>query len=298
MAEEERLLFKMGADMSAYKCPVCGFVQMYSVMRASDAEVFDNTAATAHQDCPNDGTPLMRLPDNDEGDDMPGQMVKGISLPLGDTHFAEHLAAGPEFKGKGTYQFAKITKALDVIPADRRGLALDIGGHVGLWSRVLAHHFKRVVAFEPLPVLRAHFEVNTADCPNVQLISFAVSNKDDELDIMTVADNSGNGYVAVPVGQVGISGPFAHRTQCIRLDSLNMHGVDFVKIDVEGWELQVIQGAQRTIQRDHPVMVVEQKPNNAERYGVKQRAAVELLQSWGASIFWEKAGDVCMGWSN
>lgn len=226
---------------------------------------------------------------------MVDKIVQGISLPFGDTHFAQHLEVSPLFKGKGTYQFAKIEKALASCPA--RGIAFDVGGHVGLWSRVLAAHFGRVVALEPLPTLQHHFRLNTADCPNVQLIPFAASNENDEIDIMTVAENSGNGYVAVPGGQVGINGPFAHRTQCVRLDSLNMHGVDFIKIDVEGWELQVVEGARWTIQRDKPVMVVEQKPNNAERYGVKQRAAVDLLVSWGMVILWEKAGDVCLGWN-
>jgi FkbM family methyltransferase len=224
---------------------------------------------------------------------MAGQnIVAGISLPLGDTHFADHLRRGPLFGGKGTYQFKKIELALGVIPASKRRVALDVGGHIGLWSRVLAHHFQRVVAVEPLPALIPHFLFNTADCENVRLVEFAAGAENGEIDLVTVADNSGNGHVA----PAGVTGPMVFRTQQIQLDALNLHDVDLIKIDVEGWELPVIEGAQRMIRRDHPVMVVEQKPDNAERYGKTRTAAVELLISWGYVVAWEKAGDYCLRW--
>lgn len=220
---------------------------------------------------------------------MSGRVVAGISLPLGDTHFADHLMKGPLFAGKGTYQFAKIERALQM--TSKRGVALDVGGHIGLWSRVLAHHFARVVALEPLPALHPHFLANTTDCDNVELMKVAASNVDDEIEIVTVAENSGNGHVAIGAPGAGV---LIHRAQCVCLDSLNIHDVDFIKIDVEGWESQVIEGAQRTITRDRPVMVVEQKPGNAERYGTDKLAAVNLLRKWGYDIAWEKAGDFCL----
>jgi len=223
---------------------------------------------------------------------MAGQkLVAGISLPLGDTHFADHLEKGPLFAGKGTYQFAKIERALQV--ASKRGVALDVGGHIGLWSRVLAHTFNRVIAFEPLPALIPHFKYNTADCENVRLIEFAVSDECGEIELATVADNSGNGHVVPADAAPGV---LVHHTQCVTLDSLNIHDVDFIKIDVEGWERHVIEGGQRLIRRDHPVMVVEQKPGNAERYGDKQHAAVRLLESWGYAVVWERSGDFCLRW--
>lgn len=224
---------------------------------------------------------------------MTGQrLVAGISLPLGDTHFSDHLMKGPLFAGKGTYQFAKIEAALAVAPG-KRGVALDVGGHVGLWARVLAHHFLRVVSLEPLPALIPHFKFNTADCANVTLIECAAGDTDGEIDIVTVADNSGNGYVAPPGTAADVT---RFTAPVVRVDALNVHDVDFIKIDVEGWELPVIMGAQRTIQRDRPVIVVEQKPNNAERYGMQRTAAVEQLKSWGYAIAWERSGDFCMKW--
>lgn len=225
------------------------------------------------------------------------RIVRGISLPLGDTHFEDHLNKGPEFAGKGTYQFAKLEKALGQVDPSKRRVALDVGGHIGLWARVLAHSFAKVVSYEPLPALHPHFKFNTADCENVTLIPFAVGAENGETTIVTVADNSGNGFV-MPEGHAEIVHErldvISHKTQVVTLDSLNHHDVDLIKIDVEGWEKQVIEGAQRTIRRDWPVMVVEQKPGNAERYGTPRTAAVELLKSWGYRVAWEKSGDFCL----
>lgn len=219
------------------------------------------------------------------------KQVDGIWLPDDDEHFAEHLAKGPKYEGAGSYQMKKIEAALRV--ADRRGLAIDVGAHVGLWSRVLARNFQYVMAFEPVPHLARCFVKNLAGRQNVTLLENAVGSESGKLLIKYVAGNSGNSRVCCPgddLMQLHIN------ARAVTLDELRFESVDLIKIDVEGWELRVVEGARHLITRCRPVIVVEQKPGNAERYGVEQRAAVDLLQSWGASILWEKAGDVCLGW--
>src|SRR5688572_22008568 len=98
---------------------------------------------------------------------MNTQVVNGIHLPAWDTHFAEHLKKAPLVDGMGTYQYPKIEAALDVISQrgpGGRGHAVDVGAHVGLWSRILATHFDAVTAFEPIPEFCDCFLLNvTAD---------------------------------------------------------------------------------------------------------------------------------------
>lgn len=223
------------------------------------------------------------------------KLIKGIYLPDADNHFQFHLEAGPEFAGKGTYQMKKIEAALSMTPEGRRRVAVDVGAHVGLWSRVLSHHFAEVIAFEPMQHLQECFFGNTADCENVVLHYGAVSNKAGEMiSLERVHDNSGNCHVSGPVSSAD-----AVTVEAVTLDEKLgriVHKIDFIKIDVEGWELRVIEGARDLITTARPIIVVEQKPGNAERYGIGQRDAVKLLESWGASVLWEKAGDVCLGW--
>lgn len=217
--------------------------------------------------------------------------VCGIWLPDDDTHFADHLEKGPEYRGAGTYQFKKIQMALKV--TKRRRTALDIGAHVGLWSRVLAAEFERVEAFEPVPALMTCFDKNTEHLKNIQLHPCALSDTTVDVFLTEPDGNSGNWHVTAR----GENAKYAPLTFALDNDeAFELNDVDFIKIDVEGWELHVLRGAEKLIKRDKPVIVIEQKPDNAERYGIDRFAARNLLLSWGAKQLWEKSGDYCFGW--
>jgi hypothetical protein len=60
-----------------------------------------------------------------------------------------------------------------------------------------------------------------------------------------------------------------------RLDDLNLPPADFIKIDVEGFELQVLQGGEQYIKLSYPVLVVEQE-TRAEAHA--------LLLAWGYQL--------------
>ena len=77
----------------------------------------------------------------------------GIWLPDSDKHFAVQIAGNPLVAGKGTYQWKKYVAALSHVKD--RGHAVDVGAHVGLWSRLMAMDFERVTAFEPVDEERA-----------------------------------------------------------------------------------------------------------------------------------------------
>lgn len=220
------------------------------------------------------------------------KFVEGIALPFGDHHFSDHLAKGPKIDGAGTYQLKKIEMALNIAP-DRRGLALDVGGHVGLWSRILCRHFNSVHAFEPVPALAECFQINA---PAAALHTFALGEAPGQVEISVIAENSGNCHV-VPFGTLSAA---AVTVRICRLDDVvrerALNSLDLLKIDVEGFEVPVLLGARVTIERDRPVIVVEQKPGNAERYGRGQLDAVELLKSWGYEVASAQSGDYFMKW--
>lgn len=213
-------------------------------------------------------------------------IVNGIVLPEDDTHFAQGILNSPLFQDKGTYQLKKLTMGLELVPVSRRGVALDVGGHVGLWSRVLSAHFRQVVAFEPVPHLAECFRQNA---PGVELHEVALGHGHaTAVGFVVEKGNSGNSR-------------FAHREHAPStvvdmrtLDSYRFPVVDFLKIDVEGFETAVVQGGENTIRMCKPVIVVEQKPGHAPRYGFGETEAVTLLKSWGFTVAWTLAGDFCL----
>jgi FkbM family methyltransferase len=202
------------------------------------------------------------------------------------------IRKGRNYAGKGTYQLNKLEAALKLVP--RKDTALDIGAHVGLWTRVLAHHFDFVMAFEMLPMHVECLRKNVEGMVNVTVCEpTALSNGRGMIGIQIEGGNSGNTRVSPAISQSDATVEMQLLDEVINPSGLE---IDFIKIDVEGYELAVVEGGASTIKRCKPVMVVEQKPGNAERYGCKTGEVLDLLKSWGAKIEWEMSGDYCLRW--
>lgn len=214
---------------------------------------------------------------------MAMKLIKGFFLPASDTHFADHLMKGPVFQDRGTYQYNKISAALPHV--QDFNLALDIGAHVGLWAYVLAHRFKDVIACEPVPENFECLEKNVEGL-RVECQPFAIG-RDGTLQIKQVNGNTGNSCVGV--GQT---------VKSISLDTLGagLRRIGFIKIDVEGFEMAVVQSGEKLIRYHRPTMVVEQKPGNAEQYQHRTGEVITLLKKWGATVVWQKSGDYCLVW--
>jgi FkbM family methyltransferase len=74
--------------------------------------------------------------------------------------------------------------------------------------------------------------------------------------------------------------------QGVRLDSLDYfksHSVDVLKIDVDGYDGEVLAGASNLLAKDHPAVVFEWHPNLIQRTGQQYRAAFEVLETAGYS---------------
>jgi FkbM family methyltransferase len=197
------------------------------------------------------------------------------------------IEAAPYFAGAATFQFRKFAAAFPYIKNFRH--AVDVGAHVGLWTRVLMRCFGMVTAFEPNPECEEYFWLNNpwrAYDKSSQAIfkSVGLGHFPGKLKLNTQLPKSTAFTRIDPDGDTEID----IRT----LDSFQLENVDFIKIDVEGWEAHVVRGGEETIRRWRPTMILEQKPGNAERHGMRQYEAVELLESWGAKRKAEVSGDV------
>ena len=213
------------------------------------------------------------------------KVVAGIYLPESDEHFADHLEGSPLYRGFATYQLKKYQRALEFVKGRR--MAVDVGAHVGLWSMMMRHDFKAILAFEPMAEHIACYKKNLEGRSNVTLHEIALGAEAGEAKMSPTAANSGNAHIN-PRGR--------RKVEVKRLDDFNFNHLDFLKIDVEGFELDVLRGGEKTIRHFKPVCIVEQKPGNAERFGYGQTEAVSLLKSWGAKLYFEKGGDFCLGW--
>lgn len=166
---------------------------------------------------------------------------------------------------------------------ERRGRALDIGAHVGLWSRDLVKIFRRVEAFEPCAEHRECLEKNVI-AENLTIHPWAVGEREGRIDLEHYPGRSGHTHRRE-----------GHSIRMVRIDDLGFESVDYIKIDVEGFELEVIQGAEQTIREFQPRMCIEQKQQH-HRSDQERFAARELLKSWGARELRHHGDDWVLGW--
>jgi FkbM family methyltransferase len=193
-------------------------------------------------------------------------------------HFQQWMERRGEYvDGLPTYQYHKYRAAREWVT--RFGVAIDVGAHVGLWTRVMAKDFDHVLAFEPIPEHIECFRLNVTS-PNVTLYDVAIGDRNQRVRFTRERENSGHTRVA-GAGDIPMS----------RLDDLDVPNVDFMKIDTEGYEIFVLRGAIETIRRCRPTIIVEQKADMAEDYGETRRAAVQLLVNEGYHLRKEISGD-------
>lgn len=210
--------------------------------------------------------------------------IDGWWFPDGESHLPTWMA-NPKVRmflnGRAAYQGQKQKAAMELCTQFRT--AVDVGGHVGLHSFNLAHAFDHVRVFEPVAAHCECFVKNTAELTNIHLHQCALGAEEGMVNIRTEPTSSGDSRID-GVGDIPM------RT----LDSFDLQEVDYLKIDCEGAELFVLRGAEATIVRFKPVIMVEQKPGHAQKYGLGERDAVPFLQSLDYRLARELSGDFIM----
>jgi FkbM family methyltransferase len=209
----------------------------------------------------------------------------GWWFPDQDTHFAEMLTKNISKGGGAVYQ--EIVRKISIQKSGRRGLALDIGANVGLWSCDLCASFQRVIAFEPVADFRACLLKNVT-YPNLEIKEVALGAMNTTIEMIITPENTGHSHVDTnSYGQGSIP--------MITLDSLCLADVDYIKIDCEGFENNILSGAKHTILTCRPIIVIEDKSHKDVGHIDTDQALTTLLH-WGARVLKTVNNDHILGW--
>ena len=134
-----------------------------------------------------------------------------------------------------------------------RGLVLDIGANVGGHSIAFSRTAQMVCAFEPQPhsfhLLCANAAIN--GCTNIVPIHCALGSREGTVAISPINPEKEHVCQGAFISEHGTP------VQLKTLDSFKLSAVAFIKIDVEGYELDVLHGATETLEHDHPMLYVE-----------------------------------------
>lgn len=191
-----------------------------------------------------------------------------------DDFISSHLHKGEVWEPHMHRLFEKYISPEDVV--------LDIGANIGTHSVKMAKLAKNLLAFEPLrqsyTLLKENLRLN--GCTNAIAYEYALSDSAYTTEYKLVEGTNIGGSTLLDDHLA----PTTESIDVITLDSLSLNQVDFIKMDVEGYEAKVIIGAVETIKRHKPSIVLEcwdNYPNVSLQHTMEEHA---LLLSLGYEI--------------
>ncbi len=156
---------------------------------------------------------------------------------------------------------------------------IDIGAWWGPWSLFWQPHAEKLELFEPNKRILPMLENNISTYDNCTLHKTALGESKGTVS-MGYETHSGTNHVTDSKGD----------TEIRTLDSYNFHSVDVIKIDVEGYEMPVLKGAEHTIMANSPIIQIEGN-SSGQRYGVHKKQIWQLLTNWGMTRIEKKWPD-------
>jgi FkbM family methyltransferase len=215
---------------------------------------------------------------------------RGLWLPAEEQHLIDWMQkSGQLVDGKPTYQYPKYLAARKYCLQRRR--AIDVGGNLGFWARVMIRDFQTVESFEPVASYR---ECLVKNAPGANVHPFALGESAGYVSMVKGSDDSCGDTApqagALKPGASVVEADVEQKT----LDSFEFKDVDLIKIDCEGYELFVLRGALQTLHNNRPVIIVEQKPGRGSKFQLPDTAAVDYLRALGYDLKEVISGDYVM----
>lgn len=167
---------------------------------------------------------------------------------------------------------AKSEQEIRCLPVlcDRDNDSLDIGANGGNFTYFILKHSRSVHAFEPIAALAGHLRRRFPSRVTVHHMALSSQSGVAELSIPVVDGHKLFGLSSLDFnGGDGTERLTRERVPLRRLDDVFEGDAGFIKIDVEGHEIPMLEGAKRTISRCRPAMLIEaserQYPGSVEQ---------------------------------
>jgi FkbM family methyltransferase len=194
-------------------------------------------------------------------------LPNGITVLEGDTHISSWV----ESEGRLDHDQYSLPIILEHIKEG--DVVVDAGAFIG--DHTIAYLEKAgesgvVIAFEPNPKA---FQCLIHNCPKAKAFNYGLCSHSGEA-FLELCENVG----ASSIGEAGE----AIKLMC--LDELNLDRLDFIKLDVEGYELRALRGGEGLIDTHRPKMWIEINRGALEKHGASAREIFTFLLDYGYEI--------------
>lgn len=169
-----------------------------------------------------------------------------------DDDYLEHIRNG--FEPETVSLFRALLKGGETV--------LDVGANIGCTSLLFSESAEHVYAFEPSPTTFSFLQKNVSGSQpsNISLFNIGLGEEPAQSTLTFSSSNRSGGFVSdqTKASEAG------HTTENIVIrktdeivETNGIEKVDFIKLDVEGFEASVLRGATQTLARDRPIVALE-----------------------------------------
>jgi FkbM family methyltransferase len=204
---------------------------------------------------------------------VPGMVERpnGLLFPIHDT----------QWRNIGGQSGEILYECLENTPG--RGVVVQAGGNVGILANSLSQHFGHVYTFEP--------DEDNFTCLDHNVVARNVTKRRAALGAST---ECGVSLEKLPAncGSHNVNG--VGNIPVATIDGLDLGACDLIVLDVEGYELFALRGAERTIDKYRPTVILEDK-GLSKRYGIAQGDAPGwLMEKFGYRVVKSTSRDVIL----
>ncbi len=150
---------------------------------------------------------------------------------------------------------------------------VDVGGNIGTFLCQFIDKCSKVYVFEPIPrlndVIKRSVEYNKDK--KVVLIAKAIGDQPGSVKML---DNNNSSIVTAGAGTAVLDIPVT----TLDMECSDLQKIDFIKIDVEGYEVNVLNGASATIDKHRPFILVEVHPGFLKEYGRDHNEVIRFFE--------------------
>jgi FkbM family methyltransferase len=139
---------------------------------------------------------------------------------------------------------------------DSDAISIDVGANRGVYTYFLHKYSRKVFAIEANPFYATR--IRAAFGSSVSVIQAAASNQAGLIELWIPLEKNIEGMATVErLNPVSDGECTSVSVDCVTIDSLDPGKIGFIKIDVEGHELAVLEGARALLARDAPTLLIE-----------------------------------------
>jgi len=184
-------------------------------------------------------------------------------------------------RARQSVKYDKLTVRIMASVLGEHSNCVDMGAHKGSMLLHMAELAPKgtIYAFEPLPALAAQLRRRWGQSPNVHIFEIALSDEPGTRTFSHVTNSPGKSGFRRMAHVSGTSKVVEITVKVDRLDDIVPEDlkIDFIKVDVEGAQLEAFRGATRILTRDRPFVVFEHGMMAEESYGTTSDMVYDLL---------------------